>query len=61
VFLKLFCKSQVPHKSVNLFFILVAVKDKLTDLWGSWLLQNDFYNTLSEVRVCKTKTTSNLT
>ena len=28
------CKSQFPHKSVNLFFILVIVKDKFTDLWG---------------------------
>ena len=27
--------SQFPHKSVNLFFILVVVKDKLIDLWGS--------------------------
>jgi len=35
VLLKPFCKSQFPHKSVNLFFILVIVKDKLTDLWGS--------------------------
>ena len=25
------------------------VKDKLTDLWGSWLLQNDFKNTLCEI------------
>ena len=28
VFLKSFCKSQFPHKSVNLFFILVIVMDK---------------------------------
>jgi hypothetical protein len=35
VLLKSFCKSQFPHKFVNLFFILVIVKDKLTDLWGS--------------------------
>ena len=34
VFLKSFCKSQFPHKSVNLFFILVIMKDELTDLWG---------------------------
>ena len=27
-------KSQLPHKSVNLFLILAIVKDKLTDLWG---------------------------
>ena len=35
VFLKSFCKSQFPHKSVNLFFTLVIAKDKLRDLWGS--------------------------
>ena len=35
VFRTSFCKSQFPHKSVNLFFILVIVMDKLTDLWGS--------------------------
>ena len=35
VLLKSFCKSQFSHKSVNLFFILIIVKDKLTDLWGS--------------------------
>ena len=35
VFVKSFCKSQFPHKSVNLFVILVMIKDKLTDLWGS--------------------------
>ena len=29
------CISQFPHKSVKLFFILVCVKDQLTDLWGS--------------------------
>ena len=34
-FLKSFCKSQCPHQSVNLFFILVIVKDQLTDSWGS--------------------------
>jgi len=28
VFIKLFCKSQFPHKSVNLFFILVMMKDE---------------------------------
>ena len=33
--LKSFCKSQLPQKIVNLFFILVIVKDKLTDMWGS--------------------------
>ena len=32
---KSFGKSQFPHKSVNLSFILVIVKNELTDLWGS--------------------------
>ena len=35
VFSKSFGKCQFPHKSANLFFILVTVKDKLTNLWGS--------------------------
>jgi len=47
---KSFCKSQFPHKSVNLFFRLVLVKDKFTNLWGIKLLQNDFKNTLREIR-----------
>ena len=36
VFIGSFCKTKSPHKSVNLFLILVIMKDKLTDLWGSW-------------------------
>ena len=35
VFKSSFCKSQFPHKFINLFFILELVKIKLTDLWGS--------------------------
>ena len=35
VFVKSFCKRQFPYKPINLFFILVIVKDKLTDLRGS--------------------------
>ena len=35
VFMKSFCKSHSPHKSVNLFFMSVIVKDELTDFWGS--------------------------
>jgi len=49
VSLKSSCKSQFPHKSVNLFFILVIGKEKLTDLWGSSLLRNDSKNTLCEI------------
>ena len=32
VFIKLFFKIQFPHESVNLFFISVVIKDKLTNL-----------------------------
>ena len=35
VFIKSFCKSQFPHKFVNLFFILVMMKDKLMDSCGN--------------------------
>ena len=35
LFLKSFGRSQFSHKFVNLFFIFVVVKDKLTDLWGN--------------------------
>jgi len=34
VFFKIVRRSQFPQKSVNLIFILVIVKDKLTSLWG---------------------------
>ena len=45
-----FCKSQFPHNSIDLFFMLVIVKDKLKDLWGNWLLQNEPWNTSCEIR-----------
>ena len=32
---KVVFQRQFPHKSVNLFFILVIIKEKLTDLWGN--------------------------
>ena len=32
VFMKSFGKSQFPHKSVNVFFKLVNIEDKLTNL-----------------------------
>ena len=40
-----FCRSQFPHKSVNLFVTLVIIKDKMMDLCGNWLLKNDLRNT----------------
>ena len=38
-------QSQFPHKSVNLPFIITNMKNKLTNLCGNWLLQNDLMNT----------------
>ena len=35
VFIKLFCISQFPHKSVNLSFIIVIIRDELTNLCGN--------------------------
>ena len=37
VFLRSFRRSQLPHKSVNLFFTITNVKYKLTDLCGNSL------------------------
>ena len=49
VFIKMFCKSHVWHKSVDFFFISTNIKNKLTDLCGNRLLQNDLINTLCEM------------
>ena len=38
MFTRSFCKSHSPHKSVNSFFILATIKDKLTDFWRNCLL-----------------------
>ena len=35
VFITSFCESQFPHKFVNLFFVLVMIKDKLMDFCGN--------------------------
>ena len=46
VFTKSFRESQFPHKFVNLFCLLVMIKeDKLKDLRRNCLLQNDVINT----------------
>ena len=34
VFIRSFGISQFPYKSINLFFVLVIIKDKLTNLRG---------------------------
>ena len=54
--------SQLPDikdpklKSVNLFSMLVRIKDKLTDLRGNRLLQNDFINILCEINSDRART-----
>ena len=48
---KSFCKSQFPHKFVILFFILVIMKDTLTNLSGNEVLRNDNINYLCEMKV----------
>ena len=49
VFIMSFRKSRLPHKSVDSFFMFVVIKDKLTDLCGNELLQNNFINTLCSI------------
>ena len=53
MFIKSSRKSQFPHKIVNLFFILVIVKDKLMDFSGNRVLQNGFINTFREINMDK--------
>ena len=53
VFSNSLIKSEFLQKSVDLFFILVVVQDKLTDLWGSGTLQNDFKNTFCQMSVSR--------
>ena len=43
VFIKSFRKSPFTHKSVNLSFIIIHMKNKLTDLCGNWLLAKRRY------------------
>ena len=49
LFLESFCRSQFPHKSVNLSFTITNIKNNMTDLRGNWVLQNDLKNTLCEI------------
>ena len=43
-------KRQSPQKSVNLFFVIMIIKDKLKDWCGKLLFQNNFINTFCEIR-----------
>ena len=51
VFIMSFCKGRIPHKSVNLSFIITHMKNKLTDLCGNRLLPNDIINAFCERRL----------
>ena len=47
---KTFCRSQLPYKSVNLSVTIIDTQNNLTDLCGNLLMQNDFKNTLCEMK-----------
>jgi hypothetical protein len=51
VFVKSFCRSQVPHNSVNLSFTNSNIKVELTDLCGIDFFKNDFKNALCKISV----------
>ena len=44
-FITSFCKSLFPDELVKLSFIITNIKNRLTDLCGNRLLQNDLMNT----------------
>jgi len=50
VFIKLFYKSQFPHKFVQLSFNITNIENKSTDVYENRLLQNDFIDTISGIR-----------
>ena len=50
MFLKSFCRSQLPHKSVNVCLTFTYMKNKRADLCGNRLLQNDLTKAFCEVR-----------
>ena len=51
LFIKSCCKSQFPHKLVNLSFVVTNIKNKLRDLCGKRILQIDFINAFCEIRI----------
>ena len=48
--LKSFCRNQLFQKFVNLSFTVTDMKNILTDLRENRLVQNEFENTLFEIR-----------
>ena len=49
--LKSFCRSQLPHKSINFPFTITNIKNMMKDLCGDRLLKNDLKKTLCEIKV----------
>ena len=47
----LISESQLPHKIVDLSFTITNIKNKLTNLCGNGLLQDDFKTTLCEINL----------
>ena len=52
-FIKSFCKSEFPHKSVILSFMITYMKYTSTDLCGNCFFHNDFINTFCETKRCR--------
>ena len=50
VFLKSFCRSQLPHKFVDVSSAITDMENNMTDFCGNGLSQNDFENTLCEIK-----------
>ena len=44
-----FCKSQFPHKSVNISFSITDIKNKLTDLSGIDICKTEYAIAAAEV------------
>jgi len=51
VFLKSFCRSHPPHKSVRLTFTITNITNKFTNLCENRLLQNDLKNIVCEINL----------
>ena len=54
VFKKSFFRTQFPYKYVYVSFIVTNIKNKLTDVCGNGLFQDNFINTFCEImfQVC---------
>ena len=46
-----FLESHLPHNNINLSFSIANIKNRLTDLCGNRDLQNEFENSLREIKL----------